>query len=102
MASDVLDDALAALAAPGVAFHQAMTEVPPQPGLYAFHAGAPAWNQLGLGEPPDDRPLYVGKSERSMASRDVGTHFASGKTGSSTLRRSLAALPGDPDVEVRR
>ena len=36
--------------------------------------------------------LYVGKAERSLNGRDVGTHFATGKTGSSTVRRSLAAL----------
>ena len=35
------------------------------------------------------------KAERSLASRDIRTHFESGKTGSSTLRRSLAALLGD-------
>ena len=40
----------------------------------------------------DDQPLYVGKAEKSLNGRDVGTHFATGKTGSSTVRRSLAAL----------
>lgn len=34
----------------------------------------------------------MGKAERSLSSRDFGTHFAAGKTGSSTVRRSLAAL----------
>jgi uncharacterized protein YbjT (DUF2867 family) len=34
----------------------------------------------------------VGKAEKSLNDRDVGTHFASGKTGSLTVRRSLAAL----------
>jgi hypothetical protein len=40
----------------------------------------------------DGQPLYVGKAEKSLNGRDVGTHFAVGKTGSSTVRRSLAAL----------
>lgn len=40
----------------------------------------------------DGQPLYVGKAERSLSGRDVGTHFAAGNTGSSTVRRSLAAL----------
>jgi hypothetical protein len=40
----------------------------------------------------EGQPLYVGKAERSLNGRDVGTHFATGKTGSSTVRRSLAAL----------
>jgi hypothetical protein len=36
--------------------------------------------------------LYVGKAEDSLAARDLGQHFATGQTGRSTLRRSLAAL----------
>jgi hypothetical protein len=67
-------------------------EVPNRPGLYAIHGAAGVWRQLGLGDPPDDRPLYVGKAEDSLASRDLRTHFETGKTGSSTLRRSVAAL----------
>ncbi|MHA7652215.1 GIY-YIG nuclease family protein [Mycobacterium sp. ML4] len=53
---------------------------------------------LTLGGPPDDRPLYIGKAERSLSSRDVGTHFgfATGGvnsiTGSSTFRRSVSAM----------
>jgi len=39
-----------------------------------------------------DQPSCVGKAEKSLNGRDVGTHFATGKTGSSTVRRSLAAL----------
>lgn len=71
---------------------------PSRPGLYAVYGSAAVWQVLGLGDPPDARPLYVGKAERSLSSRDVGTHFgfAGGAgnsiTGSSTLRRSLSAL----------
>jgi hypothetical protein len=53
------------------------------------------WRTLGLGEPPDDRPLYVGKAEDSLIARDLGTHFATGATGRSSPRRSFAALLAD-------
>jgi hypothetical protein len=62
------------------------------PGLYALYGGGEAWQQLGLGQAPDDRPLYVGKAEDSMVARDLRTHFVTGKTGWSSPRRSLAAL----------
>lgn len=88
----VLEAALGSLAGPLLAMADAERAVPSAPGIYAFHGDAKVWRQLGLGEPPDDRPLYVGKAERSLAARDVRTHFSTGKTGSSTLRRSLAGL----------
>jgi len=66
--------------------------VPVRPGLYAVYGDAAAWEQLGLGRPLDRRPLYVGKAEGSLAGRDLRQHFGTGSTGSSTLRRSLAAL----------
>lgn len=68
------------------------------PGLYAVYGERATWAELGLGVPPDDRPLYVGKAEMSLAARDVASHFGrkprgvQSPTGSSTLRRSLAAL----------
>jgi GIY-YIG catalytic domain-containing protein len=71
---------------------------PSRPGLYAVYGSADVWRTLHLGDPPDGRPLYVGKAERSLSSRDVGTHFGfAGKggnsvTGTSTLRRTLSAL----------
>lgn len=83
------------LAAPLVAIAEAERTVPSVPGLYAVHGDADVWRELGLGDPPDDRPLYVGKAERSLAARDVRTHFCTGKTGWSTLRRSLAGLLAD-------
>ena len=66
--------------------------VPKAPGLYAFYGRDRAWAELRLSPAFDGQPLYVGKAERSLNGRDVGTHFAVGKTGSSTVRRSLAAL----------
>lgn len=88
----VLAEVIASLDQPRHTFSEAMTSVAGAPGLYAFHAEASTWRDLGLGEPPDGRPLYVGKAERSLRSRDVLTHFGTGKTGSSTVRRSLASL----------
>ena len=73
----------------------ALALVPPVPGLYAFYGDELAWSSLGLSPAFDDQPLYVGKAERSLNGRDVRTHFAAGKTGSSTIRRSLAALLAD-------
>lgn len=66
--------------------------VPKAPGLYAFYGDEQAWSDVGLVPAFDDQPLYIGKAEKSLNGRDIGTHFATGKTGSSTVRRSLAAL----------
>lgn len=74
---------------------------PSTPGLYAVYGPPTVWQTLQLGDPPDGRPLYVGKSQRSLSSRDVITHFgfadagANSITGSSTLRRSISALLRD-------
>ncbi len=88
----VPSQAQAALAGPGAALPAARAAVPVRPGLYAVYGDAAAWEQLGLGRPLDRRPLYVGKAEGSLAGRDLRQHFGTGSTGSSTLRRSLAAL----------
>ena len=88
----LMDQVLTPLTGPGLPVVHAMPAVPAAPGLYAVHAAGEVWEQLGLGAPPDDRPLYVGKAEDSLASRDVKTHFSTGRTGASTLRRTLAAL----------
>jgi hypothetical protein len=39
--------------------------------------------------------LYVGKAEVSLQARDLQQHFRSGSTGSSTIRRTFAALLRD-------
>jgi hypothetical protein len=92
MIAPLHEAALEALAADGSTIPDAQAHVPAAPGLYAVSGSASVWTELGLGDPPDDRPLYVGKAETSLASRDLRTHFATGRTGSSTLRRSIAAL----------
>jgi hypothetical protein len=90
----VLDAARAALGQGGtlLSLEDAESQVPAKRGLYAVHADAAVWIELGLGAPPDERPLYVGKAESSLRDRDIRTHFGDGRTGSSTLRRSFAAL----------
>jgi hypothetical protein len=87
-----LDDALAALTDPRLPLKGAEDRVPRRPGLYAIYGGSREWEALGLGDPPDDRPLYVGKAEGSLLARDLSTHFGNGRTGQSTVRRSMAAL----------
>jgi hypothetical protein len=69
--------------------------VPGRPGLYAIYGTAVAWRELGLRAPSDVRPLYVGKAEDSLISRDLKTHLGDGRTGQSTVRRSFAALLHD-------
>jgi hypothetical protein len=63
--------------------------------LYAIYGSQTTWAELGLGTPPDGRPLYVGKAEDSLVTRDLKTHFGDGRTGQSTVRRSFAALLHD-------
>lgn len=90
-----IGEVVRALAGPRIGLAEPLPELPGTPGLYAVHGSASAWREFGLGDPPDDRPLYVGKSESSLQSRDVSTHFGDGRTGSSTVRRSFAALLHD-------
>ncbi len=87
-----LDSVLAALAAPKLPLKDALPVLPATPGLYAIYGNEAVWQQLRLGTPATDVPLYVGKAEDSLVKRDLATHFGNGRTGSSTLRRSFAAL----------
>jgi hypothetical protein len=96
MVSDsVVASALEALSGSRHTREEAVELAPRRPGLYAVYGDDRAWAQLELQPVFDDQPLYVGKAERSLNGRDVGTHFATGKTGSSTVRRSLSALLAD-------
>lgn len=87
-----LEVVLSALQAPRISLRDAMPDLPSEPGLYAIHGDELAWDQLRLEMPTEDRPLYVGKAEDSLVTRDLLTHFGDGRTGSSTVRRSFAAL----------
>jgi hypothetical protein len=96
LADSIAREARSALLASPYAITEARDRVPRAPGLYAVHATATVWRQLGF-EPRADVPLYVGKSEDDLVRRELRTHFAielgrASTTGSSTVRRSLAAL----------
>lgn len=87
--------ALEALSGPRHPRTSAAELAPRKAGLYAFYGDEVAWEELDLVPAFDDQPLYVRKAEKSLNGRDVGTHFTSGKTGSSTVRRSaLSAARG--------
>lgn len=92
---DQADEATRTLSETRVTLGRAVEDpknIPRKPGLYAVFGTPIAWKELGLGRPPDARPLYVGKSESSLLARDINTHFGNGRTGQSTVRRSVAAL----------
>lgn len=65
-----------------------------QPGIYAFFFFGdkfPIENYI----PKKGEIIYIGKTESSQLTRDVKTHFADNKTGSSTVRRSLCVYLKD-------
>lgn len=93
---NVVSDAQSTLAPPGRTLDDPDLTAKDGPGLYAIYGSPEVWVQLGLGPPPDDRPLYIGKAEESVIARDVHQHFRTGSTGSSTVRRSLAAFLRGP------
>jgi hypothetical protein len=95
----IVSEGRAALGHSG-ALADAEARVPGWPGLYALYGDRGTWKELQLGEPPDGRPLYIGKAEDSLVSRDLKTHFGEGRTGQSTVRRSFAALLHDT-LELR-
>lgn len=93
---DLAAAAVAALTGERWAITDAAQHVPKRPGLYAIYGDEQAWRDLQL-EPATDLPLYVGKAEESLVSRDLNGHFATNpkstpRTGGSTVRRSFAAL----------
>ena len=97
--TESMDDVVAALRSLPVPLDEARTGVPAEPGLYAWWASFGAVPGVsGPRHPSEARQLlYVGTapngpaSSATLRSRVVGDHIR-GTTGSSTLRRSLAAL----------
>lgn len=62
-----------------------------KPGIYVlFFVGRDF--PLANCSPKKEDIIYIGKTQSSQASRDRDTHYAAGKTGSSTLRRSFGAM----------
>lgn len=59
------------------------------PGVYGWFLGPDA--RFGQISNPSGGAVYIGKSS-NLAQRDSDTHFAPGKTGFSTLRRSIGAI----------
>ena len=104
----LLQQALRGLSGPRYKLSDGDPDLPVGGGLYALYGEPEVWNELGLGSPPDGRPLYVGKAEESIISRDLRGHVGepSGNTsltGRSTLRRSMVALlakAGGPDFKA--
>lgn len=93
-------EACGVLSGTGWSALDALEQVGSVPGLYSIHAVAQVWGGLGL-EHRAGIPLYVGKSESSLADRELGQHFAidparQARTGGSTVRRSFAALLREP------
>ncbi|MEO7309294.1 MAG: GIY-YIG nuclease family protein [Chitinophagaceae bacterium] len=69
-----------------VALHQDYSK---KPGLYALMlCENSSLKSFGDGK----RIIYVGKAKGSLKKRDLDTHFKDGKTGSSSLRRSIGAI----------
>lgn len=96
---DVIEDAIAMLTGERWVILDALNHVPSRPGLYAIYGDEAAWRDLGL-EPRTELPLYVGKAEDSLVTRELNGHFAANpkippRTGSSTVRRSFAAILRD-------
>jgi hypothetical protein len=94
-AVDTSGEAQAALCGPRYEIVEALAHVPDVPGLYAVYGCREAWEELQLDGESQRLALYVGKAEDSLVNRDLQTHFATGRTGSSTIRRSFAVLLRD-------
>lgn len=62
---------------------------PTQSGIYAFYLSENS-NLFDFGK--GERLVYVGIAKDSLHDRDFNQHFKTGKTGSSTLRRSIGAI----------
>jgi hypothetical protein len=65
---------------------------PAEAGVYAYLLADGA--ELPGVSNPGSEPVYVGVSS-NLAEREFDTHFAAGKTGFSTLRRSIGAILKD-------
>jgi hypothetical protein len=62
-----------------------------EPGIYALFFYGSSF-PLESYQPKKNEIIYIGKTESSQQSRDADTHFRTGKTGSSTLRKTFGSL----------
>lgn len=92
-----IEDAISALTRSRWPIAAAAQNVSSVPGLYAIYGDEQTVRRdLGIDTGPDN-PLYVGKAEESLVRRELQGHFAvdpakRAQTGSSTVRRTFAAL----------
>lgn len=68
-----------------------ITNFSDQPGIYAFFFYGRTFPLKDLICSSNDI-IYIGKTLKSQKSRDADTHFKTGKTGSSTLRKTFGSL----------
>lgn len=61
------------------------------PGIYAFFYIGNDFPLLG-DSVSKHQIIYIGKTESSQEKRDAKTHFTTGKTGSSTVRKSIGSI----------
>lgn len=63
----------------------------PLPGIYAFFF---VGNEFPIFSDAVSKHqiIYIGKTESNQEARDAKTHFTTGKTGSSTVRKSIGSL----------
>jgi hypothetical protein len=61
------------------------------PGIYAFFFIGNDFPLLG-DSVSKHQIIYIGKTESSQEKRDAKTHFTTGKTGSSTVRKSIGSI----------
>ncbi len=64
-------------------------DYPKSSGIYAFSLSDKSkLGEFGIG----GQIIYIGIAKHSLHDRDFNQHFKTGKTGSSTLRRSIGAI----------
>ena len=66
------------------------------PGIYALFYIGSDFPLLG-DSVTKHQIIYIGKTESSQEKRDAKTHFTSGKTGSSTVRKSIGSILCDKE-----
>jgi len=67
------------------------TEFSSFPGIYAFFYNGVELPYISE-KISEDEVVYIGKTESSQQKRNANTHFKSGKTGSSTVRKSFGSI----------
>lgn len=89
----MIDNVIQQLKGEAIPFNS-IKSLPKLPGIYALSFFSSNFPLPGYNHTENDI-LYIGKTESSAESRNLNTHFQSGKSGSSTIRRTLGALLRD-------